>query len=176
MTPTRDPARQKTKVASVFLRVSTGPALTERCVVPRKVCQFRLPTQDSPRPAMALMWCQDNRANSAILKFWVYTHRVSRFTRMCLNFTRVRETTPARQQGFGLLDGRDQSVVVLRNSRKTRKTSHSEASVKGGHFLADQLTLFKPGGQIMPLTLLPAPGFKKLSTPLAFVTIHDDVN
>ena len=32
--------------------------------------------------------------------------------------------------------------------------------------LADQLTLFKPGGQIMPLTLLPAPRFKKLSTPL----------
>ena len=134
MTPTRDPARQKTKVASVFLRVSTGPALTERCVVPRKVCQFRLPTQDSPRPAMALMWCQDNRANSAILKFWVYTHRVSRFTRMCLNFTRVRETTPARQQGFGLLDGRDQSVVVLcccseiREKLEKRRTSCSRAS------------------------------------------------
>ena len=34
--------------------------------------------------------------------------------------------------------------------------------------LADQLTLFKPGGLIMPLTLLPplTPGFKKLSTPL----------
>ena len=34
--------------------------------------------------------------------------------------------------------------------------------------LADQLTLFKPGGQIMPITLLPAPppGFRKLPTPL----------
>ena len=33
--------------------------------------------------------------------------------------------------------------------------------------LADQLTLFKPWGQIMPLTQLYAPpGFKKLSTPL----------
>ena len=31
----------------------------------------------------------------------------------------------------------------------------------------DKLTLFKPGGQIMPLTLLPAPPeIKKLSTPL----------
>ena len=35
----------------------------------------------------------------------------------------------------------------------------SEASVKGGHFLADQLTLFKPGGQIMPLTLQLAPPY-----------------
>ena len=41
------------------------------------------------------------------------------------------------------------------------------ASVKGGgqggqlppHFLADYLTLFKPGGQIMPLTLQLAPPF-----------------
>ena len=34
--------------------------------------------------------------------------------------------------------------------------------------LADRLTLFKPGGQIMPLTLCTAspPKFKKLSTPL----------
>ena len=48
---------------------------------------------------------------------------------MCLNFTRVRETTPARQQGFGLLDGRDQSVVVLcccseiREKLEKRRTS-----------------------------------------------------
>ena len=35
--------------------------------------------------------------------------------------------------------------------------------------LPDQLTLFKPGGQIMPLTLMPGPPprFKKLSTPLS---------
>ena len=47
--------------------------------------------------------------------------------------------------------------------------NHSGASVKGGqgggqlppHFLADQLTLFKPGGQIMPLTLQLAPPLKK---------------
>ena len=32
--------------------------------------------------------------------------------------------------------------------------------------MADQLTLFKPRGQIIALTLLPPPGFKKLSTPL----------
>ena len=38
------------------------------------------------------------------------------------------------------------------------------------HILANQLTLFKPGGQIMPLTLLPAPpDSKKLSTPLLYV-------
>ena len=38
----------------------------------------------------------------------------------------------------------------------------------GPQNLANQQTIFKPGGQIMPLTLLPAPplGFKKLSTPL----------
>jgi hypothetical protein len=38
--------------------------------------------------------------------------------------------------------------------------------------LSDQLTLFKPGEQIMPNTLLPAPPpseFKKLSTPLLHI-------
>ena len=37
--------------------------------------------------------------------------------------------------------------------------THTRGVARGGapRNLADQLTLFKPGGQIMPLTLLPAP-------------------
>ena len=39
--------------------------------------------------------------------------------------------------------------------------------------LADQLTLFKPGGQIMPLKLLPAPRIQKaIYTPVGLYCLH----
>ena len=57
-----------------------------------------------------------------------------------------------------------------------RKWKNSMTRCRGvarGGNLADQLTLFKPrgGGQIMPVTLLPPPRFKMLSTPLRWLEV-----
>ena len=45
----------------------------------------------------------------------------------------------------------------------------TSCDVRAKPILADQLTLFKPGGRLCPLHQCQPPGFKKLSTPLTLV-------
>ena len=61
--------------------------------------------------------------------------------------------------------------MPVTHEAQSRRNRGKGYGVHPSQILADQLTLFKPGGQIVPLTLLPAPppGFKKLSTPLVWI-------